>query len=104
MNMSVNRYVSGATAIRCVTLLAGLILMIATPMAAQQPATPEGAGQPKLDSICSTAVCEPATAGSPYIPLDSWVYPVVLRLYAASSAESVEIRMAALYSGLITER
>lgn len=28
------------------------------------------------------AVCDPATLGSPYIPVDSWIYPAMWRLYA----------------------
>ena len=34
------------------------------------------------DSSRPAPVCEPSTLGSPYIPVDSWVYPAVLRLYS----------------------
>jgi hypothetical protein len=33
--------------------------------------------------------CEPDTAGSPYIPVDSWVYPAVLRLYSLGYVDTV---------------
>ena len=56
--------------------------MIAAPIAAEQPAAPKDAEQVERDSISATAVCESSTQGSPYIPVDSWVYPAVLRLYS----------------------
>ena len=34
-------------------------------------------------------VCEPSTLGSPYIPVDSWVYPAMLRLYGLGYVDSV---------------
>jgi hypothetical protein len=33
--------------------------------------------------------CQPAKLGSPYIPVDSWVYPAVSRLYALGYVDSV---------------
>jgi hypothetical protein len=82
MDMNMNRYMAIAPVIQCATLLAGLLLMTASPIAAQQPAAPEGAGQSERDSSRSATVCEPSTQGSPYIPVDSWVYPAMLRLYS----------------------
>jgi hypothetical protein len=37
----------------------------------------------------STQVCPPSTEVSPYIPVDSWVYPAVMRLYAMGYASQV---------------
>jgi hypothetical protein len=34
-------------------------------------------------------VCEPSTLGSPYIPVDSWVYPSMLRLYSMGFVDTV---------------
>jgi len=62
--------------------LAGLLLLSAHLHASEQPAAPEGAGQSGQDSGHATAGCESSTNGSPYIPVDSWVYPAVLRLYS----------------------
>jgi len=56
--------------------------MIATPIAAKQPAAREEAGQPKSDSSHPAGVCATSTQGSPYIPVDNWVYPAMLRLYS----------------------
>jgi hypothetical protein len=67
--------------------------MTASPIAAEQPAAPEGAGQSERDSSPSTAVCESSTQGSPYIPVDSWVYPAVLRLYSMGYVDHVYLGM-----------
>jgi hypothetical protein len=38
-------------------------------------------------------VCEPAKLGSPFVPVDSWVYPAVWRLYALGYVDSVFLGM-----------
>jgi hypothetical protein len=93
MDMNMNRYMAIAPVIQCATLLAGLLLMTASPIAAQQPAAPEGAGQSERDSSRSATVCEPSTQGSPYIPVDSWVYPAVMRLYSMGYIDHVYLGM-----------
>jgi hypothetical protein len=93
MGMNVNRYAAIASVIQCATVLAGLLLMTAIPIAAQQPATPEDTGQSAGNSSHSTAVCESSTKGSPYIPVDSWVYPAVLRLYSMGYIDHVYLGM-----------
>lgn len=67
--------------------------MTAIPIAAEQPAAPPGTGQSERDSSRSVAVCEPSTLGSPYIPVDSWVYPGVLRLYSMGYVDQVYLGM-----------
>jgi len=67
--------------------------MTAIPIAAEQPATPEGAGQSGRDTSRSTPVCESSTMGSPYIPVDNWVYPAVLRLYSMGYIDHVYLGM-----------
>ena len=67
----------GPTVLSCITLLAALVLLTAGPLAAQQPA----------------AVCAPASLGSPYIPVDSWVYPAMLRLYSLGYVDNVFLGM-----------
>src|ERR1035441_8393494 len=93
MDMNMNRYVAIAPVIQCATVLAGLLLMTANPIAAEQPGTPDGAGQSERDSSGSATVCEPSTLGSPYIPVDSWVYPDVLRLYSMGYIDHVYLGM-----------
>jgi len=80
--MNVNRYVAIAPVIQYATVLAGLLIVTTCLYASGQPAAPEGTGQSGRDSSRSAAVCEPSTQGSPYIPVDSWVYPAMLRLYS----------------------
>ena len=63
--------------------------MTASPIAAAQSAALEGTGQSERDSSRSVAVCESSTLGSPYIPVDSWVYPAVLRLYSLGYVDHV---------------
>ena len=67
--------------------------MIAAPIAAEQPAAPKDAEQVERDSISATAVCESSTQGSPYIPVDSWVYPAVLRLYSLGYVDHIYLGM-----------
>jgi hypothetical protein len=62
-------------------------------IAAEQPAAPEGTRQSERDSSRSATVCEPSTLGSPYIPVDSWVYPAVLRLYSMGYVDHVYLGM-----------
>jgi len=67
--------------------------MTAIPILAEQPAMPEVTGQSERDSGGSATVCETSTLGSPYIPVDSWVYPAVLRLYSLGYIDHVYLGM-----------
>jgi hypothetical protein len=77
----------------CVTVMAGLLLIFANPLAAEQPVEPPGAGQVGQDPSRPAPVCEPSTLDSPYIPVDSWVYPAVLRLYSLGFVDTVYLGM-----------
>lgn len=48
---------------------------------APNPAMEAGDGQKSAVAVPSF-VCEPSSLGSPFIPVDSWVYPAILRLYS----------------------
>jgi hypothetical protein len=63
--------------------------MTAIPLTAEQPAAAEGAAQVVRDASRPVPVCEPSTLGSPYIPVDSWIYPAVLRLYSLGYIDNV---------------
>src|SRR5208337_3458233 len=65
----------------CVIGMAGLLLTSATP----------AAGQAAKDKGAPARVCQPARLGSPYIPVDSWVYPAMLRLYSLGYVDTVFI-------------
>ena len=90
---NVNGKVAVTAFIRFATLLAGLVLMAAGSLAAGQSGTTGSAGQSASVSNSSGADCEPVTRGSTYIPVDSWVYPAVMRLYALGYIDNVYLGM-----------
>jgi hypothetical protein len=59
------------------------------------PAAEEAAAEPRADGKYRppASVCEPATMGSPYINVDSWIYPAVLRLYSLGFLDRVFLGM-----------
>ena len=91
--MNVKRYAGIAPVIECATVLAGIFLLTAIPIVAEQPAAPAATGQSERDASLPVAVCEPSTQGSPYIPVDSWVYPAMLRLYSMGYVDHVYLGM-----------
>jgi hypothetical protein len=95
MNRSnnVNRKAAEMAIIKYAAVLAGLALMIAGTLTAEQPGTQDSAGQSASASNSAGTDCESITRGSPYIPVDSWVYPAVLRLYALGYVETVYLGM-----------
>jgi hypothetical protein len=56
-------------------------------------AAPEGAAQVVPDRGRPASVCEPSVMDSPYVPVDSWVYPAVLRLYGLGFVDNVFLGM-----------
>src|ERR1035437_8695581 len=91
--MNVSRDFAVPPVIHCAAVLAGIIFITAIPLRAEQPGAPDGAGPSERDSARSANVCEPSTQGSPYIPVDSWVYPAVLRLYSLGYVDHVYLGM-----------
>ncbi|MFZ1083383.1 MAG: capsule assembly Wzi family protein [Terracidiphilus sp.] len=76
-----------AASLPCATMLA-LSFVAITSLAAQQPASPMPAAPAK-----TVPACEPSNLGSPYIPVDSWIYPAVLRLYSLGYVDTVYLGM-----------
>jgi len=68
---------------------AGILLLTTSPLGAELPGAPEGGGQWKHDSGRPVPVCEPSILDSPYIPMDSWVYPAMLRLYSLGFVDNM---------------
>ena len=69
-------------------------LMAASPLAAEPPSASQGAGPGgPAHAGRQSDVCESSTAGSPYIPVDSWVYPAVMRLYSLGFVDTVYLGM-----------
>ena len=76
-----------------ITCVFGMVLLTYAgtfPLAAEQPGAPNGAAQ-VVSAVGSASPCEPAKLGSPYIPVDSWVYPAMLRLYSLGYVDTVYI-------------
>jgi hypothetical protein len=61
----------------------------AGPLTAQSPATPQSSPQTTNSPAVPAALCQPAALGSPYIPVDSWVYPAMLRLYSLGYVDTL---------------
>jgi hypothetical protein len=96
--MNLSKRGSVAAVLQYATLLAGLFFLATAPIAAEGPssskaAEPAGAGQWNRDSGGAAPSCLPAVLGSPYIPVDSWVYPAVLRLYSLGFVDNVFLGM-----------
>lgn len=47
------------------------------------------AAQTSAPPDAPASACEPASMGSPYIPVDNWIYPAVMRLYSLGYVDSV---------------
>ncbi|MGA3343461.1 MAG: capsule assembly Wzi family protein [Terracidiphilus sp.] len=76
MHLTKRRFL--AAVFQWVTLLAGLSVLTEGQTANAQVPAP---------------VCAPAVLGSPYIPVDSWVYPALLRLYSLGFVDDVFLGM-----------
>ncbi len=73
--------------------LLAAFLLAASALQAQQSGSPQAAGPKGGDSDPPESVCEPSLLDSPYIPVDSWVYPAVWRLYALGFVDTVYLGM-----------
>ena len=77
----------------CLRHLAFVVIFLACSdlLAAQDAGKAISSQPPAPDSqqIASDVVCNPAKLGSPFIPVDSWVYPAMWRLYALGYVDTV---------------
>lgn len=76
----------------CWLIAAGVLLTTAVSLLAEPPASPAAAGQ-KPDNSRPDTVCEPSLLDSPYVPVDSWIYPAVMRLYSLGYIDTVYLGM-----------
>src|SRR5271169_1412931 len=74
-------------------LTTALLLVCVQLVSAEQPEMAGDAGQVTSDASGPATPCEPAKLGSPYIPVDSWVYPAMLRLYSLGYVNTVYLGM-----------
>ncbi len=91
--MDVSRRLSRILVIQTAGLLAGLLLFASSSAPAEQPGAPQGEGQQGSNSAQPSSVCEPSLLDSPYVPVDSWVYPAVWRLYGLGFVDTVYLGM-----------
>jgi hypothetical protein len=75
------------------TVSAGLLQAGAQPAAAEQPALPRADRPPQPDSGPSASFCESSARDWAYIPVDSWVYPAMLRLYSLGFVDTIYLGM-----------
>jgi len=90
--MSVSKRAAIASFCSSAILLGGLSLF-SSPLAAESPAPGKGSAQTTPASGRPEPVCEPSSLDSPYIPVDSWVYPAVFRLYGLGYIDTVFLGM-----------
>ena len=78
-------------------LLTGTGVVEAEQPAAAQPAFSEPSGDPGGQrgsaGAAPASVCEPASLGSPYVPVDNWIYPAIFRLYGLGFLDHVFLNM-----------
>ena len=60
-------------------------------LAAQQPGASNAAALNGAGASVPDRTCEPSKLGSPYLPVDSWAYPAMLRLYSLGYVDQVFI-------------
>ncbi len=89
--MSVCKRPGIAFAISSAILLAGFSSFNPAPLVAETPGAGESAAQ--ADASRPVPVCEPSVLDSPYIPVDSWVYQAVFRLYGLGYVDDVFLNM-----------
>ena len=90
--MSVSKRAAIASFCSSAILLAGFSLF-SSRLAAESPATGKSSAQTTPDAGRPEPVCEPESLDSPYIPVDSWVYPAILRLYGLGYVDMVYLGM-----------
>lgn len=78
-------------------------LVISVSISAEQPdlkahattdlVSTESGGQATGHPGAPASVCEPSTLGSPFVTVDSWIYPAILRLYGLGFVDHVFLGM-----------
>jgi len=87
--MNVNHQGSLTARWPCAWLMMGLLLACIPLLTAEPPEIAKDAAQVSSDASGPATPCEPAKLGSPYISVDSWVYPAMLRLYSLGYVDTV---------------
>src|SRR5271165_3634033 len=91
--MTVSRRSALISFIPIAAIVAGLFFATANPLRAEESGAPQGGTQHGYDPSDPDSVCDTSSLDSPYIPVDSWVYPAVWRLYALGFIDTVYLGM-----------
>jgi hypothetical protein len=95
MDLSTRKWTTAV--VQCAMVLAGFSLLTANSVAVSQSEALKAAASKKdiqwNRGGGAAPVCMPSALGSPYIPVDSWVYPAVLRLYSLGFVDNVFLGM-----------
>jgi hypothetical protein len=84
-NLACRRFTPRLAAIVGCLLLGPSAILAQT---ATEPAPPQ-----KVEASQTASLCEPAVLGSPYVTVDSWIYPAVVRLYSLGFIDHVFLGM-----------
>ncbi|MGH9616566.1 MAG: capsule assembly Wzi family protein [Acidobacteriaceae bacterium] len=93
MNLCKRGSVAGVLQCAIALVLAAFVQLSILPLGAQQPPTPQQSSQAGPDLSGPASRCEPLSTDSPYIPIDSWIYPAVMRLYSMEYGDNVFLGM-----------
>ena len=81
-------------AIFCAAFLISIATLVGTqPLAAEEPGTVPPAAIGSQLPTTPASDCEISQLDTPYIPVDSWVYPAVLRLYSLGFIDTMYLGM-----------
>jgi hypothetical protein len=69
--------------------LGGIVFLAASRLSAAPSSGQQSANSGANVSDTSSQVCDQSVSGSPFIPVDSWIYPAVLRLYSLGFLDHV---------------
>lgn len=87
--MTFDRRWSAAQSAPRAVLFFGCLLACGSCLLAEQPAASSDGSQAGSSASAPAPECNPATLGSPYIPVDSWVYPAMMRLYSLGYVDTL---------------
>ena len=88
-----NRSLNVPVCVRNALLSLGLVLTAVGTVTAEPPRASASPRQPVANPSVDDFDCEAAFQGSPYIPVDSWIYPAMLRLYSLGYVDTVYLNM-----------
>jgi hypothetical protein len=91
--MNLGKRLNVALTIPCMAVVAGLFFLSAASLRSEQPSSSGAPAQVPGDPSRPAPVCGPAELGSPYIPLDSWIYSSMMRLYSLGYIDDMYLNL-----------